>query len=308
MIALVGYTGFVGSNIFEEGKSFIDKVYNSKNIEEAFNTNPDLLIYSGVRAEKFLANKNPEEDLKNILNAEENIRKIAPKKLVLISTVDVFKNPNLKDENSEIDTDGLHAYGLNRYHLENWVRINYPDALIIRLPALFGKNLKKNFIYDLINIIPSMIKEIKMNELIKVNPELADFYTLESNGFYKLNGISPDERKLLKEKFTEIGFTALTFTDYRSRFQFYNLNSLWKDINIALENNLLLWHPATEPVSASEIHNYVLGKDFTNKLDNFADYDYRTINDSLWNGHNGYIKSKEIVLKEIKEFCETSGI
>ena len=32
-------------------------------------------------------------------NAVENIRKIAPKKLVLISTVDVYKAPNGKDTN-----------------------------------------------------------------------------------------------------------------------------------------------------------------------------------------------------------------
>lgn len=41
--ALVGYTGFVGSNIYAAGS--FDGAYNSKNIEEAYGTNPDLLIY-----------------------------------------------------------------------------------------------------------------------------------------------------------------------------------------------------------------------------------------------------------------------
>ena len=57
--AIVGYTGFVGSNICVTTK--FDAYYNSKNIEEAFGTNPDLLVYSGVRAEMFLANKFPEK-------------------------------------------------------------------------------------------------------------------------------------------------------------------------------------------------------------------------------------------------------
>ena len=35
MISLVGYTGFVGSNIYASTGSEIDAVYNSKNIEEA---------------------------------------------------------------------------------------------------------------------------------------------------------------------------------------------------------------------------------------------------------------------------------
>ena len=44
MIALVGYTGFVGSNIFEGSKGKIDKAYNSQNIDDAFGLNPELLI------------------------------------------------------------------------------------------------------------------------------------------------------------------------------------------------------------------------------------------------------------------------
>ena len=39
--ALVGYTGFVGSNI--DAKGNFDSKYNSKNIEEAFSTNPPCI-------------------------------------------------------------------------------------------------------------------------------------------------------------------------------------------------------------------------------------------------------------------------
>ena len=44
MKALVGYTGFVGSNIYAGANGKIDASYNSKNIEEAYGTEPDLLI------------------------------------------------------------------------------------------------------------------------------------------------------------------------------------------------------------------------------------------------------------------------
>ena len=63
----------------------IDGIYNSKNIEEAYGTNPDLLIYAGLRAEKYLANSAPEKDYKLILQAEDNITRINPRKLVLMS-------------------------------------------------------------------------------------------------------------------------------------------------------------------------------------------------------------------------------
>ena len=39
MNALVGYTGFVGSNLYENGS--FDSVFNSKNISDAFGTNPE---------------------------------------------------------------------------------------------------------------------------------------------------------------------------------------------------------------------------------------------------------------------------
>ena len=193
MNILVGYTGFVGSNIYLNEK--FDKVYNSKNIKESYGENPDLLIYSGLRAEKFLANKNPEKDMELIYEAQENIKKINPKKLVLISTIDVFKNPVGVDENTEIDTENLHPYGLNRYKLECWVREKYKDALIVRLPALFGKNIKKNFIYDLINIIPSMLKEDKFNELILLDSDIEKYYENQNNGFYKIKNIEDRDEK-----------------------------------------------------------------------------------------------------------------
>ena len=305
MKILVGYTGFVGSNIYAKGQ--FDAVFNSKNITQAFGLQPDLLIYAGLRAEKYLANTAPEKDLEQILEAQENIRRIAPKKLVLISTIDVFKNPNGADENTPVDTDNLHPYGYNRYLLEQWVREHYPDALIIRLPGLFGINLKKNFIYDYINVIPFMLKQEKMAELSIREPGLPGYYTLQSNGFYKLNAITPEEKKLLRQTFRALNFTALNFTDSRSRYQFYPLSRLWDDIQTALSNDLRLWHPATEPVEAGELYRYLSGKTFVNELGGTpADYDFRTLHAACFGGTGSYVAGKEAVLQEIKAFVEGS--
>ena len=110
---------------------------------------------------------------------------------------------------------------------------------------------------------------------------------------------------MLKNKFRVLGFSALSFTDSRSKYQFYNLARLWSDIQIALSNGVKLWHPATEPVSAGEVYKYLTGKEFINELGGIpADYDYRTIHAALFGGSNGYIYDKRQVLKEIKEFVE----
>lgn len=305
MIALVGYTGFVGSNIYASAGSQINAVYNSKNIEDAYGTSPDILIYAGLRAEKYLANNAPQKDMKLIVQAEENITKINPKQLVLISTIDVFKIPKDVNENSEINTDNLHAYGYNRYQLEQWVREKYPNALIIRLPGLFGKNIKKNFIYDYINVIPCMLKNQKMSELLEIDSELQSYYDLQDNGFYKVKALSDKEKDILKLKFKNLGFSALNFTDSRSVYQFYDLRRLWEDIQTSLKAGLTIWHPATEPVSAGELYEFLTKKKFVNELGGIpADYGYKTIYSDLFGGKDGYIYGKESVLKDIKEFVE----
>lgn len=303
MKALIGYTGFVGSNLYDTGE--FDQAYNSKNIVQAYGTSPDLLVYAGLRAKKYLANHMPEKDKELIIQAKENIKKICPKKLVLISTIDVFKVPRGVDETSEIGTENLHAYGLHRYQLERWVRENYQDALIIRLPGLFGKNIKKNFIYDYINVIPTMLNGKKFEELSAKDVQIANYYTFGNNGFYKLKDITGEERSNLKYKFREIGFTALNFTDSRSIYQFYNLNRLWDDIQIALDSGLTLWHPATEPISVRELYRYLTGEDFVNELGGIpVEYDYRTIYSELYGGQDGYIESKKNILRQIKWFIE----
>ncbi len=124
-IALVGYTGFVGSNIYISANGKIDSTYNSKNISEAFGTKPELLIYSGLRAEKYLANNNADKDMELIKQAEFNIAKINPKRLVLISTIDVFKTP-VDDDNyrslNNLDevTNAYRYYKVYEYICQNY--------------------------------------------------------------------------------------------------------------------------------------------------------------------------------------------
>jgi hypothetical protein len=299
---LVGYTGFVGSNL--DLQAAFNKKYNSSNINDAFSGEHDLVVYSGVRAEKFLANMEPENDLRHIMQAIENIQKMKFKKLVLISTVDVYKDTVGVDENTQIDMEGLQPYGKNRYQLEKWVIENVRDYYILRLPGLFGRNIKKNFIFDMINIIPSMLKEEKFIELQKICPlNMYEFYLKQENGFYRLNSLDEKSGLKLKAFFESCGFNALSFTDSRSTFQFYNLKHLWKHIDIALENDIRLMCLATEPISAGELYCHIFSKEFKNEFAKTpASYDMRTIYSGLFDGKNGYISDKNSVMDEIREF------
>lgn len=301
MKALVGFTGFVGSNLKEQ--THFDGLYNSTNIAQAFHTNPEILVYSGIPSEKFLANSDPQKDFNIIADAIENIKKINPKKIILISTVDVYPMPFHVNETEDLSDTDNQAYGKNRLYLEHWVEANCEDHLIVRLPALFGTNLRKNFIYDLIQIIPAMLNEKKFGELSESNPWLNDYYTRQENTFYKLNPISDTERKQLKQQFHDLNFTALNFTDSRGIFQFYNLDHLWNDIQIALQHNIKKLNLATEPVSVNEIYTAIFNKPFKNEILPAAPmYDFYTIHSRHFGGLKHYIRSKETILADIKKF------
>jgi hypothetical protein len=298
---LVGYSGFVGSNLALTHK--FDGCFNSKNIKDAFELDSDLCIYAGVRAEKYLAAADPKSDFAVIENAIENIKKIAAKQLVLISTIDVYPNPVDVDEDSPIDCVKAHPYGEHRYYLEQWVRENCDKHLIVRLPALFGNNLKKNFIYDLIHIIPSMLNSEKFNEFAERESMITDFYIKQDNGFYKCKQLSVEETKKLKTAFEQIGFTSLNFTDSRASFQFYNLSNLWGHIETALNNNIQLINLAVQPLSVKEIYSAVRGGEFKNETSaNVVRYDFKSRYAELLGGSGGYIIKKEKVLDEICKF------
>ena len=70
-----------------------------------------------------------------------------------------------------------------------------------------------------------------------------------------------------------------------------------------MKNDIRLWHPATEPITSKEIYEYVVGQEFSNKLESVPIfYDYKTLFYKVFSGENGYILNKNQVLKKIKEF------
>ena len=147
--ALIGYTGFVGSTLT---RSFnFDALYRSTNIANIEGEKFDLLICAGAPAKKWYANQHPEEDSNSVNKLIEHLSKVEAKYFVLISTVDVFRDPTYVDELSEVEVSGLCPYGANRYRLERFVASAFDQHLIVRLPGLVGTGLKKNIIFDFLN-------------------------------------------------------------------------------------------------------------------------------------------------------------
>jgi len=150
MRALVGHTGFVGSNLLAAGGW--DATFNSKNFRDMAGRSFDELVCAGVSAAKWIANREPDADRAAIAALTETLAKARIGRFVLISTIDVYPDSaSREDESADLAGRTNHAYGRHRLELEEWVRERHPEALIVRLPALYGRGLKKNAIYDLLN-------------------------------------------------------------------------------------------------------------------------------------------------------------
>jgi NAD dependent epimerase/dehydratase family len=187
--ALIGFSGFVGSNISSQSK--FDFYFNSKNLDLLLDHDYDLVICAGVPAVKWWANQNAFEDFSIINNLIKIYGSISCKRFVLISTVDVYPEPFDVNEFSEIDSDLLHAYGRNRLMLERELEKRFESFHIIRLPALFGPGLKKNILFDLIN-----------------NHQLCNINTESTFQWYPLRRICSDIRVVLDYDIKLINITS----------------------------------------------------------------------------------------------------
>ena len=264
----------------------------------------DLLVCAGVRAEKWMANLDPERDKNNISLLERVLEKVTCNRFILISTVDVYGNKVGVDENSVIDPLTTDYYGRHRLEFEEFVARQFNTHTIIRLPGLFGKGLKKNFIFDILNPIPKFLSpallkswESRLNE--DDLKTIKNIYSPRPDGIYEKQ-VNTSEDKL-SEIFNKINFSSLTFTDSRSSFQFYNLQNIGTDIEMLLAENIRLINLTAAPVSAAEIYSTCFGNEFVNPISNSPiKYDIQT----LHSPSGSYFYSRDNVLSEIKVFID----
>jgi len=178
--AIIGYSGFVGSNLLQFYK--FDHFYNSQNLADAANQSFDELYLCCIPSVKWRAIKYPQEDADTIENIQTILETITAKRVILISTIDVYDDVDRKyDEDYDCDWLHNHAYGRNRYFFERFVMKTFENHHIVRLPALFGKGLKKNVIYDLLHT--NQIANIPRNSMFQ---------------WYDLNWLGPDIDLILK--------------------------------------------------------------------------------------------------------------
>lgn len=244
--ALIGYTGFVGGNILRQSR--FDCLYNSNNIEMMREVvRFEIVVCAAPAGVKWRANKYPEEDFASVKLLMDVLEKVETQKFILVSTIDVYPEARMVDEDFPIDSEKLAPYSRHRRQLELFVEKRF-DALVVRLPGLFGSGLRKNIIYDLLH---------------------NDWKLVHQDGV----------------------------------LQYYDLDNIWRDLNVALKNNLKVLNIAPEPAAVKEIAKTVFGIDLRNDLPSPPPlYDMHTKYALFWNRESVYLYDKGTVLDELRNF------
>lgn len=155
--ALIGATGFVGSNLLLQ-RSYAH-MFNSTNIASMSGKSFDTVICAAPQARKWWANQNPREDWEQVGRLMDVLGTVEARRFVLISTIDVYgAKEGIHDDADCYETE--QPYGRHRRALEVFVRQRFAQSHRVRLPGLFGPGLKKNVVFDLMH----------GNELAKINP------------------------------------------------------------------------------------------------------------------------------------------
>jgi hypothetical protein len=162
---LFGATGFVGRNLLRQAR--FDLEISRVNARELRGADVEELVLCGLPAEKWRANKDPMKDWQNVEIVSDLLSSVRARRVLLISTVDVYAVPFGVDEDSaEFQTQP--GYGLNRLRFERFVAEHFPCVTILRLPALFGPGLKKNILFDAIH--KNQVHTICLNSVFQWYP------------------------------------------------------------------------------------------------------------------------------------------
>ncbi len=262
----------------------------------------DRVVCCGVRAEKWLANLRPEQDIERIKILEGVLDEVTAGEFIHISTVDVYDKKTAVDEDHNINAADCDHYGRNRLVFEGYVSNRFSNSYIVRLPGLFGTGLKKNFLYDILNPVPAFLAPKLFDSWEGVIPasgleKLKSFYTLRSDGIYA-RSTSGNDAEIL-DIFSPAGFSALSFTDSRGTFQFFDLSGLAEELESIVASGVRLINIVSEPVTAGEIYKHFSGNDFVNEISpSPVAYDIRTMHGNA----DGYQFSKQEILGKITRF------
>lgn len=162
-IAVIGYTGVIGSKVFEQLKSFKQYEvvgFNRDNVSELLHQEYDCVICTAPSSEKLKTNiglANPVEEIKTLV---DTIAKVKTKQFVLVSSQSALHSEN--------------RYGQVQNEVCQAVLQHHPNHSIYFVDTLYGDNLKKGFVHDLIHRQWSFVSKEQLEKI----PALQEYYRI----------------------------------------------------------------------------------------------------------------------------------
>ena len=307
--SLIGHTGFVGGTLARQ--TSFSAQYNSKDIADIQGQSFDTVVCAAAPGSMFEANKFPERDQEKIQMLIEQLSRVKAERFVLISSIAVLDDFAGGDDETTTAFQETLAYGRHRRKLEVFAETHFSNGLIVRLPALFGQGLRKNFIFDLLNPVPTMLTQAKFQDLSNaldkpLSEWLHELYAHDPvTGMFKIDRISLDanqQRPALDEAVIDLGFSATQFHHPETTYQYYDMACLWSDITIALEASLSHIHLVSEPLQAARIHERLTGRSMPGTGARLHREDMHTRYASLWKASGPYLRNAKTILDRMTTF------
>lgn len=255
-VALIGYTGSVGKEIYNLLDKDKNKVYtfNRKNILTILNEEYDTVICSAPTSQKLKVNLgliDYESDLNNLC---EMIKQVKTKNFILVSSQSI-----LFEKNKYSDLQNKVLKTVSEFQ---------PNNTIYLMDTLYGENLKKGFIYDVLNKEWTIIKK----EVLYKYPELNNCYKpIENSNFYQQIKSLPDD---LLNKFGYIENIYPNDKIFQTTYIYYLALNVVSNLNKS--SGLISKIKETESFKGSEIkniyynsNNTILSKYFSNSKQKF---------------------------------------
>lgn len=306
---LIGATGFVGSALLRQ--TDFDACFHSRNVGEIEGQSFGTLVCAAAPGSMIEANTAPERDRAAIHGLIGQLSKVDARRFILISSIAVLDDFAGKDDETTASFQENLAYGRHRRELEAFVEEHFAQHLIVRLPALFGNGLRKNFIFDLMNPVPSMLTAEKLDALRSglddaLSRWVSDLYAEDAaTGLLKLDreALNHDARRAaLSEAVRDLGFSATQFHNRETTYQYYEIDRLWRDIGVALEAGLTHLHLTSEPLKAATIHERLKGFPMPETSARLHREDMHSAHGSLWGASGPYLYSGEATLNRLEQF------
>lgn len=160
-IAVIGYTGVIGSKVFEQLQSFkqyeVDG-FNRDNLSELVQKEYDCVICTAPSSEKFKTNIGLANSVEEIEILVDTIAKVKAKQFVLVSSQTALHSEN--------------RYGQVQNEVCQAVLQHHSNHSIYFMDTLYGENLKKGLVHDLIHRQWNFVTKEQLEKI----PALESYY------------------------------------------------------------------------------------------------------------------------------------